>query len=333
MFNLDRKQRIYVLALGGTIASVANQHTEEFYNRSSININELIAALPFDPEKLTIVCDQILHQISHEISHDDLFLLAKKVNELVNSDDVDGIVITHGTNSIEETAYFLSLVINTKKPIVFTGSFRPFNALGYDGDRNLYNAILLASNRNESKIGVVLTFNDGIVSARDASKLNPSVMGNFSINGSGVIGFIQSNKIRIHSMVQNRHTYRSEFSIHDMSNFAKIFIIYGHIGMDSTFVKAAIENNAQGIISAGMGKGYQPNEVTEALNKASCKGVYVVRCSRTGQGFINTDEKIDDEYGIIAGGSLNPQKARILLAVALSKTRNKMEIQRIFNQY
>jgi len=331
--NLDKKQRVYVLALGGTIACVANRQTEEFYNRSSIDINELVAALPFDQENLTIVCEQILHQISHEMSHDDLFYVARKVNELVNNDDVDGIVITQGTNSIEETAYFISLVINTKKPIVFTGSFRPSNALGYDGDRNLYNAILLASNENASEIGVVLTFNDCIVNARDASKLNPSVMGDFSINGSGVIGFIQSKKIHIHSLVQHRHTYFSEFSIDEISSFAKIFIIYGHLGMDSTFVKAAIVNNAQGIISAGMGKGYQPKEVTKALNEASCKGVYVVRCSRTGQGIINGEAKVDDEYGIIAGGSLSPQKARILLAVALSKTQNKMEIQRIFDQY
>lgn len=333
ILNADIKQRVYVLALGGTIASIANGQTEEFYNRSSININELVAALPFDQEKLTIVSEQILHQMSHEMSHDDLLFVAKKVNELASNDDVDGIVITHGTNTIEETAYFISLVINTKKPIVFTGSFRPLNALGYDGGRNLYNAILLASNENASGIGVVLTFNDCIVSARNASKLNPSVMGDFSINGSGVIGFIQSQKIHIHNLIKHRHTYLSEFSIDEITNFAKVYILYGHLGMDSTFVKAATAGNAQGIISAGMGKGYQPKDVTEALNEASGKGVYVVRCSRTGQGFISREEKVDDEYGIIAGGSLSPQKARILLAVALSKTQNKMEIQRIFDQY
>ena len=322
-----------MLALGGTIASVANKQTEEFYGRSSTDINDLIAALPFDQERPIIVGEQISHQISHEMSHDDLLFVARKIKELVNNDGIDGIVITHGTNCIEETAYFISLVINTKKPIVFTGSFRPLNALGYDGDRNLYNAILIASNRAAAEIGVVLTFNDCIVNARDASKLNPSVMGDFSINGIGIIGFVQAQRLHIQSLPQHRHTYLSEFSIDEINVFARIHIIYGHLGMDATFVKAAVDNNTQGIISAGMGKGYQPKEVTEALNEASCKGICVIRCSRTGQGIINRDEKVDGEHGIISGGSLSPQKARILLAVALSKTRNKMEIQRIFEQY
>ena len=331
--NTGKKPQVYVLALGGTIASVANLQTEEFYNRSSTDINELVAALPLDSEKQTIVCEQVLQQISHEMTHDDLLLVARKVNELANNDDVDGIVITHGTNCIEETAYFISLVIQTKKPIVFTGSFRPLNTLGYDGGRNLYNAILLASNESASGIGVVLTFNDCIVSARDASKLNPSVMGDFSINGAGIIGLIQSQKIHIQSLVQHRHTHLSEFTIDEMNNFSKVYIVYGHLGMDSTFVNAAIANNAQGIISAGMGKGYQPKEVADALIEASGKGIIVVRCSRTGQGIINREQKVDNEHGIIAGGSLSPQKARILLAVALSKTQNQMEIQRIFDQY
>jgi len=331
--NTENKKKIYILALGGTISSIANKSTEEFYNHSSVDIKELILDLPFDKEKVTIICEQILHKISHEITHEDLLLVTRKVNELALNDTIDGIVITQGTNSIEEVAYFTNLVIRTKKPIVFTGSFRPLNALGYDGSRNLYNAILIASSSEAIGIGVVLTFNDCIVNARDACKLNPSLVGDFSINGSGIIGFVQSKGIYIQNITRHKHTYLSEFSIDEISNFAKIYIIFGHIGMDSVFVKAAIANGAQGIISAGFGKGYQSKEVTKALVDASKHGVFVVRCSRTGQGIINREEKIDDEYGIIAGGSLSPQKSQMLLSVALSKTQNKMEIQRIFEQY
>lgn len=333
LLGVKQKPHIYILALGGTISSFSKQQMGEFYERSSIDIEKIILSLPFDFEKLTLSCEQLFHKISHELTHEDLLFLGNKVDDLVKNDDIDGIVITHGTNCIEETAYFLNLVIKTKKPIVFTGSFRPINALGYDGSRNLYNAILLASNRTMEEKGVVLTFNDCIVSSRYATKINPSTLGDFSINGTGVIGYIQSQKLHIQSIIHSRHTYLSEFSITEIKNIPKIYIIYGYLGMDSVFVKAAIENNASGIISAGLGKGYQSKEVMESLNDASEKGIIVVRCSRTGQGIINREEKIDDGYGIIAGGSLNPQKASVLLGVALSKTQNKMEIQRIFEQY
>lgn len=129
----EKKRCVHILAMGGTISSVSSQNTGEFYQRSSVDINELVLDLPVDKEKITIITEQLSHQISHEMTHDDLLFLGRKVNELVKSKDVDGIVITHGTNSIEETAYFISLVIKSKKPIVFTGSFRPINALGYDG--------------------------------------------------------------------------------------------------------------------------------------------------------------------------------------------------------
>lgn len=329
-----KKPRIHVLALGGTIACTVSHQTEEFYEYPSTSINELISLLPLDKEKITISSEQLLQQISHEMTHNDLILVARRINELANNDKVDGIVVTQGTNCIEETAYFINLVIKIKKPIVFTGSFRPANALGFDGIRNLYNSIVVSSNVSVAEIGVVLTFNDCIVSARDASKLNPSIVGDFSIGGIGLAGFVQGNNLYIQKLARYKHTYLSEFSINEIKDLSKIYIIYGHLGVDNVFVDAAIANNAKGIISAGMGKGYQSKEMTEALIRASRKGIFVVRCSRTGQGIINRDPKIDDQHGFIAGGSLmSPQKARILLSVALNKTEDRKEIQRIFDEY
>ncbi len=328
-----KKTCVYVLALGGTIASVAKHPMEEFYNRPTTEIRTLISNLNLDTAKLEIVSEQLFQKISHEITNDDLLTIGRKVNELAKNDGIDGIVITHGTNSIEETAYFISLVVQTQKPIVFTGSFRPYNAPDYDGEKNLYNAILIASDKQACGIGVVLTFNDSIVSARHAYKLNPSIIGDFSVDGAGVVGYIHGKKISFNSVVQHKHTFSSEFGIDEISKFAKIYIIYGHLGMDDIFVKAAITNNAEGIISSGMGKGYQPKEVHEALIDASKQGIFVVRCSRTGQGTVNRDPKIDDTHGTIVAGSLSPQKARILLAVALTKTQNKIDLQRIFDQY
>ena len=328
-----KKTYIHVLALGGTIACALKNQIEEFYEHPSISISELISSLPLDKERVTVTSEQFSQQISHEMTHDDLILVARRINELANNDRVDGIVVTHGTDCIEETAYFINLVIKTKKPIVFTGAFRPTNALGFDGIRNLYNAIVLASNMLVAEIGVVLTFNDCIVNARDASKLNPSVMGDFSISGIGLMGFIQGDNLHIQRLSRYKHTYLSEFSINEIKDLSKIYIIYGHLGVDGIFVDAAITNNAKGIISAGMGTGYQSKEMTEALILASQKGIFVVRCSRTGQGIVNRDPKMDDQYDFIAGGSLSPQKARILLSVALNKTEDRKEIQRIFDEY
>ena len=317
-----KKPCVYVLALGGTIGSCSKESGDEFYGRSSTDISSLISSLPLEKEGIAILSEQMTQQISHDMTNEDLLRLARKINILVNDDNIDGVVISQGTNGIEEAAYFVSLVIQTKKTIVFTGSFRPLNALEYDGYSNLYNAILIAGNMELSGIGVVTTFNNTIVSARYSSKVNPSIIGDFSISGSGIIGYIHSSALDLQNLPNHRHTHLSEFNVNDILCIQKIYVIYGHLGMDSAFVQAAIENNAKGIISAGMGKGYQSKEVTESLFGASQKGIVVVRCSRTGQGIINRDKKMDDEHGIIAGGSLSPHKARILLAVALSKTEN-----------
>ena len=328
-----KKPCIYVLGLGGTIAALAKHTMDEFYERASININELITSLPLDQEKISIVSEQLLQQISHEMTHEELVMVAKRIDEIANMDEVDGIVVSQGTNSIEETAYFMNLVINTSKPIVFTGSFRPINALGYDGSRNLYNAILIASHRDAIGIGVVLTFDDHILSSRETSKLDPSNIGGFTTNELAKIGFISGQDVKIHSLNHKKHTYLSEFNINKIEKIPAVYIIYGHLGADDIFVDAALEHSAKGIISAGMGKGYQPVILTNALNEAIQKGIIVVRCSRSGQGNINVDLKLDHHKGTIAGGSLSPQKARILLAVALSQTNDKTMIQQFFDQY
>ena len=334
LVEYNEKRSIYVLALGGTIAALSYLKSDEFYEHPTLDINELISSLPLDKEKITVISEQILQKISHDITDQDLIVIAKKINALVNRDDVDGVVITQGTNCIEETAYFINLVIKTKKTIVFTGAFRPSNALGFDGGRNLYNAILLASNQKIAKIGVVLTFNDCIVSAREASKSNPSILGDLSTNGAGIVGYIQGKEPIIQRIDQHKHTFLSEFSIGDIIKLPKIYIIYGHLGVDCAFVEAAIANNAKGIISAGMGKGYQPYDLTQGLIEASKRGIFIVRCSRSGQGIVNRDPKLDDQHGFIAGGSLSPQKARILLSIALANSKkNKIEIQQIFDEY
>jgi L-asparaginase len=331
--SASRKPCIYILALGGTISSVVKNSTEEFYSHPTSNIKEILLSFPSIGEDFTIIAEQFLQKISHEITHSDLINIANKIKKLSDDDNINGIIVTQGTNCIEETAYFINLVVNTKKTIVFTGSHRPQNSIGFDGGRNLYNAILLASSKKTSGMGVLLTFNDCIINARYASKLNPSLQSGFSSGGLGLVGFVQGKEIFIQQLPNYKHTFLSEFNISDITVKPKIYVIYGHLDMDNFFVDAAIESNAQGIISAGMGKGYQPKVVTQALVKASKRGLIVVRCSRTGYGVVNNEANIDGVDGFIAGGSLSPQKARILLSIALNKTQDKTTLQRIFNEY
>lgn len=328
-----QKARVYVLALGGTIACTSNNGMNEYYSSPSLGIENLISQLPINKNKIEIRHEQISQQISHEMTHDELIHFSKKINELVNSAEVAGVVVVQGTNCIEETAYFINLTIKTQKPIIFTGSFRPSNALGFDGTRNLFNAITMACDQKLQGLGVLLTFNDCIASARDAAKLNPLIMDNFSGNEFGLLGYTQVNGLSIERVNKYRHTYRSEFNIVSIDKLPEVCILYGHLGMSNMLVNAAIANNVAGIISAGMGKGYQPKCVTEALVTANRKGIFVVRSSRTGQGHINRESNHDDKYDFIAGGSLSPQKARILLSVALTNTNDKTEIQRIFTEY
>ncbi len=327
------KSNIYLLAYGGTIASVSNKNTDEFYNKPNIDIQHLLSAMPDFSQKANIHYEQITQILSQEMTDHDLINLAKKIDLILKKDDVDGVIVIQGTNCIEEVAFFISLVVNTNKPIVFTGAMRPFNSFGFDGFRNIYNAILIVSSGKTKKIGTVLTFNDFINSARDTIKTNPSSINAFSSEDKSMLGFIQGDNVLISYIPNFKHSYESEFTIDKIFVLPKVYVIYGHLGADATFVNAAIANGAIGIVSAGVGKGYQTPEVTDALAKAANQGIVVVRCSRTCNGYINRDLKLDDQHGFIAGSSLSPQKARILLMTALTKTKDKHQIQNYFYEY
>ncbi len=329
---LNKKPRIAVLAYGGTIACKTETPFDEFYDCPTLSIQEILSNIPLIDKVVEIQSEQMKQIISQEMSCDDLISLAQKINLVIQDENIDGVVITHGTNCMEEMAYFVSLVVNTEKPIVFTGAMKPSTSLCFDGLMNLYNSILIASSPKAKKLGVVLCFNNSIYSARNVTKYNPSLISAFG-NELSLLGYVEGNKIFISNVPAYQHTYSSEFSIDKLKYFPKVYIIYGYLGMDNAFVDAAIANNAIGIVSAGMGKGYQPKTITKALAQAVEKGLIVVRSSRIGEGIINHDPETDGKYHFIAGGSLSPQKARILLSVALTKTKDKKVIQDIFVRY
>lgn len=326
------KPVLYILSLGGTILSASTSSVEPFYSSPSLDIFHIISQLPNDINHLVELRYKTLsHVLSHNMSEDLLFLLANEMQQCISDPEVVGIVVTMGTNALEEVAYFIHLVIQTDKPIVFTGAMKPTNALGYDGIRNLYNAIMLANSKEAMNKGVLITFNDCITSARDTVKLNPGLIHDFAGNDFALLGYMHGSRPYFYrDPVMSAHTF--QFPLDQIKTFSLIYILYAYLGADNILVEAAIQNSVRGIISAGMGNGHQPIKTTQALAKASAQGIIIIRCSRSGMGMIQHDKNTDDQYGFIPGGTLTPQKARILLAVALNVTHSPKDIATIFQE-
>lgn len=327
------KVNIVVLGVGGTIAATVNTKASEYYSAPSATIESILNKIPEIKEIANVECEQFSNIISHEIDNNFLITLANKIDFLTKQKNVAGVVITHGTNTIEETSYFLNLVINTNKPIILTGSMRPNNSLVFDGLSNLFNAIVLAADESSSGKGVLVTFNGAINNAREAVKNNVDTINNFGHFELGTLGNIQGNKPFFFRTPTTRHTINSEFNADILKDLPNVHIIYAYNGCDRTQVDAAINNDVKGVVCIGVGKGYFPNTMLSALIEARNKGIHVVRCSRVMGGIITRDPNLDDAYGFIAGGNLSPQKSRILLSLALLKTKNESDIQRMFYEY
>jgi len=330
---MNDKPHVYILATGGTIASLTQQLTGEHYGYASIGIEELLVKIPEINDLANICSEQVAQLDSSDMTQAIWLKLARRTAELVARDDVDAIVITHGSDTIEETAYFLELVINTTKPIIFTGAMRPAQALSADGLRNLYNAVVLAISQQAQGKGALLTFNDTICGARDVIKTNVSSTDSFRAPELGLLGYIYSDRVYFYKQALRRHTAQSEFNIDDIDKLPKVEIAYGYTDSDPVIVDALIKARVRGIVSAGLGKGYQPPPVKQALINARQQGIIVVRAARATSGVVTPEPGLDDKYGFITADTLSPQKARILLAVALTKTQDIDELQRIFCEY
>lgn len=334
VFAKNDLKNIFIIGTGGTISGSGESEIEAKYSPSKININEIIKSSPNITNIANVKSEQVFQEASQNFNHKHWIILAKKVNELLKKRSVDGIVITHGTDTLEETAYFLNLVINSKKPIVFVGSMRPSTALSADGPLNLYNAVALASDKKSYGKGVLVLMNDKIFSARDVKKTHTTNVDSFSSNSFGELGQAYFGEIDIYYQTTKKHTYRGEFKINDFDDSIKADIIYIYTNFDHTIIDNLIASNTNAIIVAGVGDGNVSAETLEKLKIASEKGILIVRSSRLDSGkVIKNVEIADDEYGFAVANNLSPQKARILAILALSKTKNIKKIQEIFNSY
>jgi L-asparaginase type II len=268
------------------------------------------------------------------MTNDNWLKLAKRVNDLLQQPDVDGIVVTHGTDTLEETAYFLNLVTKSDKPVVIVGAMRPSTALSADGPINLYNAVLIAGSKEAVGKGVLVCLNDQINAARDVTKTNTSTADTFKSPELGVLGYIQGDRVAFYRSPARKHTLDSEFDISAVQKIPNVEIAYGFENVSRTTVDALAAAGVDGIVYAGVGDG-NPSELTEqALADARAKGILIVRSARVGNGIVARNNEVnDDKRDFVVSDNLNPQKARILLTVALTKTKDTKEIQRMFYEY
>jgi glutamin-(asparagin-)ase len=259
--------------------------------------------------------------------------LGKRVAALVKQDDVDGIVITHGTDTLEETAFFLNLVVHTEKPIVVVGAMRPGTALSADGMLNLYDAVAVAAAKDARGKGVLVTMNDEIQSGRDVMKainIRPEAFK----SPWGALGMVVEGRSYWFRAPVKRHTTNSEFDIDNIDTLAPVEVAYGYGNM-SDMAYRAFGKDVKAVIHAGTGNGSVAKHIVPVLQELRGKGVQVIRSSRvTGGGFVlRNAEQPDDKYDWVVAHDLNPQKARILAAVALTRTQDSKELQRIFWEY
>jgi len=328
------KKNVVILATGGTIAGAAATGTQSGYTSGAVTIDAMINAVPGIKDLANIKGEQISNVGSQDMSFEIMLALAKRINELTAKPDVDGIVITHGTDTMEETAYFLNLVVKTDKPVVMVGSMRPSTAVSADGPLNLFNAVGVAIDPQAKGRGVLVVMNDWIHAAHSLTKTSTTAIQTFMSPLRGLVGVAAYARNDFYNTPEWKHTTRSEFDTYGVTKLPRVDIIFACADMSPDLIDAAVANGAKGIVIAGVGNGNMNKVSVDSAANAVKKGVIVVRSSRVATGTVGRNVELnDDQLGFIASDELNPQKARILLTLALLKQRSKAEIQNLFTTY
>lgn len=328
------KPTIKIIATGGTIAGTGNSSTMTTgYKPGALPIDELLREIPDLADVANIQYEQLFNIDSVDMTTERLLALGNYVNETLADEEIDGVVITHGTDTLEETAYFLHLVTESHKPVVIVGAVRPATAISAEGPLNIYNGVKVACNEQSSGKGVLVVLNDRIGSARFITKMNTTTVDAFNAMEQGYIGSIVGGEVYyFYKDIAHLHTTETPFDLKMISELSKVSIIYAHQGDDRYLYDAAVQAGAKGIVVATAG-GYTLSAQAQAgIQDAINNGVPVIRSSRLASGIVSRTE-MDNQHSYIVSGSLNPPKARILLMLALSLTNEKNEIQKYFHIY
>lgn len=315
------RKRIHILAMGGTIAgSAGDSAATTGYQAGAMGIEELLAAVPQVRELAEITGEQLAAIDSKDITAAQQLQLAARVRELLLSGEVDGIVITHGTDTLEESAYLLDLLHFADIPVVITGAMRPATALSADGPLNILDAVRVAAADEARDRGVLVVLNNTIHSAQLVTKMSATAVETFQSPNGGAIGAVNDGAVCFYQSAQLHHLPNA-LSVSEKLTSQKelpyVPILYGHSDDDGRLVKMVAENGARGIVYAGMGNGSIPERAEKELAAAVQAGIPVVRASTSPAGMVVKAEESYEEAGFTASGLLNPRKARLLLQAAV----------------
>lgn len=327
------KPKIAVIGLGGTIASLADHPLEilDYGANGSLDCDAVVALFPELNELADIIAVPFRAVPSFNIFYPEWKALLERMDSIeTETPDLAGFVLLHGTGSMEETAFFLSQTVRTKLPVIMTGAQRPPSARSSDAGLNLANAIRAATNPASLGMGVMILMNDELHAARDATKVSTLRLDAFQSPDSGPLGFVDGDAVTFYRRPVRRCAPEHRFDITGLETLPRVDILYGYTGSDGTAARAFIGAGAIGIVSAGFPPGYTGDADAHVLAETVReKKLIVVQASRGGAGR-TFDSRRAKGQGFIPADNLNPQKARLLLALALTRTRDVAEIAEIF---
>ena len=312
---------VVLLATGGTIAGTGDAGKTTGYSAGELDVASLLASVPGVEELANVRGVQVCNISSTEMTSAYWVQMAKTINELAEDEAVSGFVVTHGTDTLDETAYFLHLACKTDKPVVVTGAMRPATATSADGPMNLCQSIALAASPEAKGRGTTVVFSDGIYCGRDVQKVNTFRCDAFNGKDMGFLGYIQDANIRFYNSSDRAHSTATEFDVSGIDELPKVGVLYSNVGADAELVDAMLNLGVKGIILCGSGAGGTSQAIADKLGGASDAGVPVISCSRIANGLI--DAYYDK---LIPGDNLPPQKAATLLALALTVTTDRDKI-------
>ena len=325
---------IYILATGGTIAGAAPSSTHPGYAAGKMDISGVLKAVPGLDPLAKITCERIANIGSQDMSFEIMTRLVRRINTLFANNKIDGIVVTHGTDTMEETAFFLNLLVDSPKPVVLTGAMRPATAVSADGPLNLFNAVAVAACPASHQQGVMVVMNDRIHGAHSLTKSNTTSVETFLSPVNGLMGTVNYGDVKFFRGPFRTHTFFSEFNSDDLLPLPRVDIVYACADMPPDLIEASVERGAKGIVIAGDGNGNMNRATVETAKDYVQKGIVIVRSSRVPTGTVGRNVEVDDDTnGFIVSDELNPAKARILLMLALQKKRSLSQIQDLFYTY
>lgn len=325
---------IWVLGTGGTIAGVSTAGAPGCYKAAQTSVHELVGRLGLKPVSMDIRCEQVMNVSSQAMVPADWHLIGRRVSSLATIESTHGIVVLSGTDTMEELAYFLHIVVRTHKPVVVIGAMRPGETLGCDGPANLRDAIALAATQDAGGLGVLIVMNGVVMGARDVRKANTADLASVRACRSPNLAYMAEGHVQWSGRRASRHTFASEFDIDSLTTLPAVDLLYGYAGDNSHLVAASVRAGAAGIVYAGVGNGNMHPKVHEALETATCTGIAVVRASRTCCGRVGPEGEIDSAVSrLMVAYDLPPPKARVLLMVGLAAAVPPEMLQSLFRTY